>query len=504
MTPSASGLNLTMLNPPIRFGTDGWRGVIADEFTFARLAAVAPVAATVLKQTYSAAYNSSNTIVVGYDRRFLSEAFAARTAEAVSQTGMNVLLADRFAPTPAFSWAAYERQTVGALVITASHNPAAYSGLKLKGPFGGSVSPDLTAQVEAKLATLDETVSGQNVAPGQIELFNPWQSYCAALRTKVDITAIRQAIVTGKLTVFVDVMHGAAAGGLGEILGLSATDTQHLVELNSNADPLFGGGAPEPLPKYIGNLLQSVKDYQPNQPDGLVVGLVFDGDADRIAAVDSQGNFLSSQILIPILLQHLTVARGYTGEFIKTISGSDLMPKVAALYNLPVYETPVGYKYIAERMLSQGEGQVLLGGEESGGIGYGTHIPERDALLSALYILEAVVTTGKDLSTLYSALQQETNFLAHYDRIDKHLPTMAARTKLETTLATAPLTEIAGRKVIKVTAPDGYKFYLDDGSWLLVRFSGTEPLLRLYCEAPTPALVAQTLEYISQWADQFD
>ncbi len=501
---SSAGLNLTMLNPPIRFGTDGWRGVIADEFTFARLAAVVPVAATVLRETYSTAYNSSNTIVVGYDRRFLSETFAAHTAKAASQTGLNVLLADRFAPTPAFSWAAYDRKTVGALVITASHNPAAYSGLKLKGPFGGSVSPDLTAQVEAKLAALDETAPLDNVPLGQIQLFNPWESYCAALRTKVDINRIREAILAGKLTVFVDVMHGAAAGGLGEILGLTAADTAHLVELNGNADPLFGGGAPEPLPKYIGNLLQSVKDYQPQQSDGLVVGLVFDGDADRIAAVDSQGNFLSSQILIPILLQHLTVSRGYKGEFIKTISGSDLMPKVAALYDLPVYETPVGYKYIAERMLSQGDGAVLLGGEESGGIGYGTHIPERDALLSALYVLEAMITTGQDLSVMYEALQRETNFLAHYDRIDKHLPSMAARTKLEASLAQAPLTEIAGRKVINVTAPDGYKFYLADGSWLLVRFSGTEPLLRLYCEAPTPALVAETLEFISQWADQFD
>ncbi len=492
-----------MLNPPIRFGTDGWRGVIADEFTFARLGAVVPVAATVLQETYGVAYNSSNTIVVGYDRRFLSESFAAHTAKVASQTGLNVLLADRFAPTPAFSWAAYDRQTVGALVIAASHNPAAYSGLKLKGPFGGSVSPDLTAQVEAKLAASDSIVPSDST-PGAIQLFNPWESYCAVLRTKVDIKRIREAILSGKLTVFVDVMHGAAAGGLAEILDLTSSETNHLVELNGNADPLFGGGAPEPLPKYIGGLLQAVRDYQPTQSDGLVVGLVFDGDADRIAAVDSQGNFLSSQILIPILLKHLTAARGFTGEFIKTISGSDLMPKVAALYNLPVYETPVGYKYIAERMLSQGKGAVLLGGEESGGIGYGTHIPERDALLSALYVLEAMITTGQDLSVMYEALQQETQFIAHYDRIDKHLPSMAARTKLEASLANNPLTEIAGRTVVNVAAPDGYKFYLADGSWLLVRFSGTEPLLRLYCEAPTADLVAATLAFISQWADQFD
>ncbi|MDX2255252.1 MAG: phosphoglucomutase/phosphomannomutase family protein [Pseudanabaenaceae cyanobacterium bins.39] len=486
-----------ILEPPIRFGTDGWRGIIADDFTFVRLAAVAPIAAQILEDTFGQQTNSK-TIIVGYDRRFMSADFAQRTAEAVAAIGFDVLLADGYAPTPAFSWAAFDRQALGALVITASHNPANYSGLKIKGAFGGSVSPDITAKVEAILERGDFNYVGEQ--KGKIETFDPWDSYCQALRQKVDIDLIRSAIATGKLTVFADVMHGAAATGLSRILDLPTTS--HLIEINSHSDPLFGGGAPEPLPKYIAELFRQVKTYHHEHPDQTLVGFIFDGDADRIAAVDSQGNFLSSQILIPILLEHLAKRRGFTGELIKTISGSDLMPKVAQLFDLPVYETPVGYKYIAERMLSGTP--CILGGEESGGIGYGNHIPERDALLSALYVLEAIATTNQDLSLLYRNLQEQTKFISHYDRIDKKLSGMEARTKLVNSLQQFSLSEIAGRKVIAATEPDGFKFRLEDDSWLLVRFSGTEPLLRLYCEASTLELVHQTLNWIANWAGQFN
>ena len=376
------------LHPPIRFGTDGWRGIIADDFTFERLAAVAPIAAHILRETFGA--SGSNTIIVGYDRRFMSDAFAKHTAEAVAAIGFDVLLADYFAPTPAFSWAAYDRKALGALVITASHNPANYSGLKIKGAFGGSVSPDVTVKVEEILERGDFVYESTHLDKrvGKIETFDAWASYCEALRGKVNIEAIKQAIAVGKLTVFADVMHGAAAGGLARILDLPSATQANLIEINSETDPLFGGGAPEPLPRYIAELFRQVKTYHHDHPEKTLVGFVFDGDADRIAATDSEGNFLSSQILIPILLEHLAKNRGFKGELIKTISGSDLMPKVATLFDLPVYETPVGYKYIAERMLSGIP--CLLGGEESGGIGYGNHIPERDALLSALYVLEAI------------------------------------------------------------------------------------------------------------------
>jgi phosphomannomutase len=404
-------------------------------------------------------------------------------------------LAQSFAPTPAFSWAAYSQKALGALVITASHNPALYNGLKIKGAFGGSVSPDLTKQVEQKLESgLAKHENTPKVAAGKITSFDPWESYCQVLRSLVDIKAIQAAIASGELTVFVDPMYGSASGGLARILGMPIT------EINSNSDPTFGGYAPEPLPRNVSALFRKIRSFNYANPDKLAVGFVFDGDGDRIAAVDSKGNFLSSQILIPILIEHLAKNRGFTGEVIKTISGLNLIPKVAKLYNLPVYETPIGYKYIAERMLS-GIAKPLLGGEESGGIGYGTHIPERDALLSALYLLEAIALSHQDLSTIYTNLQNQTEYHSFYDRIDLHLASTEASKKVLEKLQAQPFTEINGRKVLSINAIDGFKFELEDASWLLIRFSGTEPVLRLYCEASTLKLVSSTLAWIKDWVN---
>ncbi|MGK7938246.1 MAG: phosphoglucomutase/phosphomannomutase family protein, partial [Xenococcaceae cyanobacterium] len=385
---------------PIKFGTDGWRGVIAADFTFERVAMLAPLAAKVLADNYGSTTNNRQ-VIVGYDRRFMAEDFAKVAAEAVQSAGFDVVLSQSYAPTPAFSWAAKSQNALGALVLTASHNPASYLGLKVKGAFGGSVAPEITKQIEALLPN-PPSFTG---SPGKLELFEPWSSYCAGLQAKVNIPVIRSAIESGKLRVYADVMHGAAASGLERLLGCP------IEEINSDRDPLFDGGAPEPLPKYISALFKAIKEAANQYPESIRVGLVFDGDSDRIAAVDGQGNFLSSQILIPILIEHLAKRKGMTGEIVKTVSGSDLFPRLAKLYGLELHETPIGYKYIADRMLST---EVLVGGEESGGIGYGTHIPERDALLSALYVLEAVVESGKDLSDIYAQLQQETNFSAVY------------------------------------------------------------------------------------------
>ncbi|TAH22306.1 MAG: phosphoglucomutase/phosphomannomutase family protein [Oscillatoriales cyanobacterium] len=440
---------------PIKFGTDGWRGIIADDFTFDRVALVAPLAAQVLAQT-GGNNASSGTVIVGYDRRFLAEDFALAAAKAVQNAGFDVLLSESYAPTPAFSLAAKQLNALGAIVLTASHNPGAYLGLKVKGGFGGSVSPEVTQQIEAKL----ENPAALSATPGKLENFNPWPAYCKTLREMVDIEAIKGAIASGKITVFVDVMHGAAAGGLAQIL------EETVQEVNSDRDPLFGGGAPEPLPRYLSQLFRVMRTHQ-------------------------------RQILVPILIEHLAKRRGFTGEVIKTVSGSDIMPKIAELYGLPLFETPIGYKYIADRMLTT---QVLVGGEESGGIGYGTHIPERDALLSALYLLEAVVKSGEDLSDIYRRLQTETNFTSAYDRIDLHLASMAERARLLSLLQNQPLTEIAGKAVVDCNKVDGYKFRLADGSWLLIRFSGTEPVLRLYSEAATLKEVMQNLNWAKSWA----
>jgi phosphomannomutase len=471
---------------PITFGTDGWRGVIAADFTVERLLRVVPLAAHALADTYGS--NGSRLIMVGYDRRFLSEEFARATAEAVQAAGYEVLLSETYAPTPAFSLAAKQLNALGALVITASHNPGIYSGLKVKGAFGGSVPPEVTQKIEAMLKETPAAPTVPAAVLPSLQTFDPWENYCNTLRAQVDIGAIQAALRSGQLTVFIDVMHGAAAGGLARLLDAP------IHELNSNRDPLFGGGAPEPLPRYIPTLLDRLK--QPHE--NLAVGLVFDGDSDRVAAVDGKGNFLSSQVLIPILIEHLAVRRGLTGEVIKTISGSNLIPKIAQLYNLPLHETAIGYKYIADRML---ETQVLLGGEESGGIGYGHHIPERDALLSALYLLEAIVQSGKDLSDLHQNLQQQTDYTSTYDRIDLPLASMEVRARLLEQLKTQPPTEVAGQPVVDCLTIDGYKLQLADQSWLLIRFSGTEPVLRLYSEGLTDDRVQANLAWANDWAN---
>jgi phosphomannomutase len=440
-----------------------------------------------LAETYQQS-TGSKTIIVGYDRRFLSEEFAAATAQAVSAAGFDVLLAEDYAPTPAFSWAAKQQQALGALVITASHNPGSYSGLKVKGAFGGSVSPAITQQIEARLAE-----PAPVAAAGSITRFDPWPDYCRVLASKVNLPQIQRAIATGKLAVFVDVMHGAAAGGLARILG------QPVQELNSDRDPLFGGGAPEPIARYLQTSCETVRQAAASAPaDRLTVGLVFDGDGDRIAAIDRQGTYQSAQILIPVLVDHLATRRGFEGEVIKSISSSDLIPLVAAVHGLSVYETPIGFKYTADRMLESA--QVLLGGEESGGIGFGNHIPERDGLLSGLYLLEAVATSGKDITTLYQSLQKQVNYVSFYDRIDLPLASVEVKNRLQTQLETDPPQSILGIPILKCQTVDGFKFHLANQSWLLIRFSGTEPLLRLYCEALTPEQVQKTLDWANQWA----
>jgi phosphomannomutase len=473
---------ITAAPGPIRFGTDGWRGVIAADFTFERLYRAAGAAARALQSAYGS--NGSREIVVGYDRRFLSPDFARTVAAAVAAVGLEPVLAETWAPTPAFSWAAFSRKSLGALVVTASHNPGSYSGLKLKSTHGGSVPPEVTAEVEALLNGGFETPAATVTEFAQ---FDPWPDYCHELQSKVDLTAIRSAIADGRLGVWCDPMHGAAAGGLARVLEAPVS------ELRSHGDPLFGGRSPEPLEANVPELCAAVREGA----NPLKVGIIFDGDGDRIAAVDADGSFFSSQILIPVLIEHLGERRGYPGELVKTVSGSDLMPKVAQLFGRAVFETPVGYKYIADRMLAA---TVLLGGEESGGIGYGHHIPERDALLAALYLLEAIALSGQTLGHLYASLQERCNFRSHYDRIDLALADMAARARVQQALETAPPMEIAGQTVTDCNRADGFKFRLADGRWLMVRFSGTEPLLRLYCEAADATRVAETLDWARTWA----
>ena len=474
---------------PIRFGTDGWRGVLGVDITVERLLPVAAAAAQELAHSAPDGLNS-RTVVIGYDRRFLAPELAEAIAAAVRGCELEPLLTETAVPTPACSWTVVERQALGALVITASHNPPEWLGLKIKGPFGGSVEGEFTAAVEKRLA------AGGITAPIQqkVNRFDGRGEHLDGLKRKLDIRALVQGLKAMNLKVIVDPMHGSAAGCITELLG---ADAQGLVEeIRSERDPLFGGNPPEPLERYLDALIISVKEAaSTGRP---AVGLVFDGDGDRIAAVDESGRFCSTQLLMPLLIDHLAGARGLPGSVVKTVSGSDLMRLVAEDHGRDVIELPVGFKYIAAEMLA---GDVLVGGEESGGVGFGMHLPERDALFAALLVLEALVEGGQALGARLDALKQRHGGASHYDRLDLRLADMEARRRLEGLLAEAPPTEVAGLPVQEVISTDGVKLRLGPSHWLMLRFSGTEPLLRLYCEGPDPQRVASVLGWARDLAE---
>jgi phosphomannomutase len=308
----------------------------------------------------------------------------------------------------------------------------------------------------------------------------------------VDTAALAAGLAASGLRVIVDPMHGSAAGGLSGLLGEGCP----LREIRSQRDPLFGGNPPEPLAPYLEELIAEVKAS--TAAGSPAVGIVFDGDGDRIAAVDENGRFCSTQLLMPLFIDHLARARQLGGSVIKTVSGSDLMRLVAEDLGREVVEMPVGFKYIAAAMLA---GEVLVGGEESGGVGFGMHLPERDALFAALLLLEALVEGGVPLGQRIDALQQRCGGASHYDRLDLRLPDMQSRARLEARLAAAPPTEVAGAAVQEVITTDGVKLRLGPSHWLMLRFSGTEPLLRLYCEAPDGERVTAVLGWARQLAE---
>ncbi len=470
---------------PIAFGTDGWRGILGVDITVERLLPVAAAAARELAHSAPAGLDS-RTVVIGYDRRFLAPELAAAIAAAVRGVGLEPLLAQEPLPTPAISWVVVERQALGGLVITASHNPPEWLGLKIKGHFGGSVEGDFTKRVEQRLAAGGVSVP----EPGETHCFDGWAEYLSGLRSQLDCTALRTGLQQLGLQVIVDPMHGSAAGGLPALLGDSVR------EIRSNRDPLFGGNPPEPLAPYLEQLIAEVQAAAAaGKP---AVGIVFDGDGDRIAAIDERGRYCSTQLLMPLLIDHLARARQLPGAVVKTVSGSDLMRLVAEDLGREVLEKPVGFKYIATEMLS---GEGLGGGEESGGVGFGMHLPERDALFAALLLLEALVEGGQPLGARLDALQARCGGASHYDRLDLRLRDMASRSRLEQLLLDAPPQEVAGVAVQELIRTDGLKLRLGPSHWLMLRFSGTEPLLRLYCEGPNPERVAEVLAWARQFAE---
>lgn len=461
----------------IKFGTDGWRAVIAKEFTFDNVARVAQALADVWSRE-AAGELATRPVMVGFDTRFLSKQFARCAAEVMAANGFKVILSDRACSSPAISWSVKEHGALGAIMLTASHNPPEYNGFKIKAHYGGSASPELTHRIEAALegGRAPKAYDGEAIAT-----FDPRAGYFAQLERMVDARAIARA----NLSVLHDPMYGAGAGYLRAILEKAG---MALTELHGEPNPGFGGTNPEPIAPNLSELASLTR--QTAQEHHLTVGLAVDGDADRVGAVDATGEFVNSHQILSLILQHLVEEKGWTGGVIRTFSTSRMVEKMAKAYGLPLFETPIGFKYICDLMVSQ---DILLGGEESGGIGIKNHLPERDGILCSLLLLEIMAKHQATLGELIARLEER--FGPHkYDRIDLHLADNAAKDRALASLKAQPPASFAGHAVAGLETLDGVKFNFEDGAWLLFRASGTEPLLRIYSEAPTHDQVRGLLE----------
>ncbi|MGH9943526.1 MAG: phosphoglucomutase/phosphomannomutase family protein [Pyrinomonadaceae bacterium] len=480
--------------PTIRFGTDGWRAVIADAYTYANLERVTQAYADYLRQHSPAATTAGARnkvargaesasppppppplVVIGYDRRFMSEQFAERAAEVLAGNGVRVRLFDGDVPTPVVSWAVREMGAAGGVVITASHNPAHFNGFKLKAPWGGSATLETTAAVESLVDQSAPVRAGiPPDARGRVE--SVIVSYRAQISRYLDLESIRSA----RARVVVDPMHGTGGRWVESFLsgGALAAET-----IRAKRDPSFGGVNPEPIDQNLGPLKARVREV------GALVGLATDGDADRLGAVNELGETMTMHEVVPLVLLHLARRRGMKGGVVRTFSQSVLTKRIAEAHGLKVYETPIGFKYVADLMLRE---DILIGAEESGGIGVKGHIPERDGVLNALLFLEAIVAAGQPPSELVKEMHREFGEF-YYGRRDLYVD-VARGLSLVARLARSAPAEVAGHQVREVSNLDGTKLTFADESWLLFRQSGTEPMLRIYCEATSVEKMQTLLE----------
>lgn len=469
----------------ITFGTDGWRAVISDEFTFANVRHVAQAIAEVLLENSTGRTavepDAHPLAVVGFDTRFLSDRYAAAVSEVLAANGLRVALARADAPTPAVSFAIPALQGVGGVMITASHNPPRYNGIKLKSAFGGSATVADTKRVEARLAA--NLAAGR--APAQINLntaldqglvtrFDPFTAYAEHLRRLIDFAAIGRA----GLRVAVDAMYGAGRGYLSKLLREAGAE---VVEIRGEMNPGFNGIHPEPIAKHLAPLMTLITE------DHFDLGLATDGDADRIGAVGSSGGFIDPHCIMTLALRYLVEQRHLRGSVVKTVSTTQMLNRLAGRYGLPVHETPVGFNYIGDLMLSD---DVLIGGEESGGISVKGHIPEGDGVLMGLLFAEIVARWGRSPEALVADLMSTVGQF-DYARNDFTVRPFEKKALVERLVALAPA-QLAGIPLATINTLDGVKYLLADDSWLLIRPSGTEPVLRVYAEAHTPDAV-QTL-----------
>lgn len=463
----------------ISFGTDGWRAIIAKDYTFENLSVVTQAAGRWIVDEEV----TKNGVVIGYDARFMSREFAEHVASVFAAMHIPVRISSSISPTPAVSWAALHYNAVG-IVITASHNPPNYNGFKIKAPFGGSATPDQIAAVEQRLELFDESLKIRPFAEclklGLIREITLTEQYLNVIREKIDIEAIQNS----GLRIGHDPMFGSGMGAFKKLLG------DQVYELHAEVNPSFKGTAPEPIEKNLKEFSAFIKT------NNCQIGIANDGDADRIGLVDENGIFVDSHRILSLLVKYLHTEKGLSGKIVKTFSTTNMLNKQAEKYGLHIDTTPIGFKYIAEKIISE---DILVGGEESGGLSVKGHIPERDGVYIGLVVIEMLVKTGKKLSELVEELFEEFGDHSYFrnDLLTEERKKLAMIDYCKN----EKLTDIAGIQVVNREFTDGIKHLMEDGSWLLVRPSGTEPVLRIYAEAPTAEQAKELVEEVSRRVD---
>ncbi|MBN1264077.1 MAG: phosphoglucomutase/phosphomannomutase family protein [Anaerolineales bacterium] len=449
----------------IKFGTDGWRARIADSYTYSSVRRCTAGFAAYILETEG----TDRPIVIGYDMRFASEDFAITAAEVLAAAGFKVHLTDGPTPTPVISFSVPSRNAAGAINITASHNPPSDNGFKVRDRNGGAIAPAGLTRIEASIPDSDDNIEripyAEAVEKGLIERFDAAPAYIEQLKRMIDLEPIRQA----GLHVLVDPMWGNGAGWFTELLSGGSTV---VTEIHNERNPTFPEMIrPEPIPPNIDPALAYTTEINAD------VCIINDGDADRVGLGDEHGQFVNQLQVYALLADYLLEIRGERGPIVKTLSTTSMLNTLGTLYNVPVFETGVGFKYVAPKMM---EVDALIGGEESGGYAFRGHVPERDGILAGLYLLDMMVQLQKKPSELVAYLFDKVG--AHYyDRIDTKLPGSERKAFMDR-MDKADPAEIAGLKVTGINRTDGHKFCFEDGGWLLVRFSGTEPVVRVYCE----------------------
>ena len=470
----------------IKFGTDGWRGIIGFDFNLSNLSRVVVASCQELYYQYFEETNSKK-ILIGYDRRFMANEFAKEIASFVKGCGFEPILSTSYVPTPSCSLYAKKFMFLGCLVITASHNPYNWLGLKIKSFKGCSVDESFTKEVEKRL------LLGNSIErlEGAYEKVDIKKFHLDQIKSNFNIDFIANNLKKMNLHIFVDSMHGSAANCLSQIF--EGYDSKIFTEIRADYDPLFGGNPPEPLLKYLDNLTEKLTKTSKNGIKTL--GIIFDGDGDRIAVIDEKGRFCSTQVLLPFFISYLGEKNKNLYPVLKTVSGSDIISNIAKNQDREVFELPVGFKYIAKKMIKE---KIFIGGEESGGVGFGDFMPERDALYAAMILLNGIAEKSK---YLYETLDQiQENFgPSFYRRIDIKFPNQSEKEILEKYIKNNIPSKICGYSIKSVSNIDGIKLRMDNNFWLLFRFSGTEPLLRLYCEAKSENDLNEVLEWSQKY-----